>query len=75
MEEEMQQASYQTEVRDRRKVVVMSEKDWKKFQSEHQKLKKKVEIMLGIQDAMNEVRQIQSGKRKPRSFESLLDEL
>lgn len=71
----MEQETYQTEIRDRRKVVVLSERDWKKFQSEHQKLKKKLEILVGIQDAMKEVREIQSGKRKPRSFDALLDEL
>ncbi len=71
----MQPTRYSAEIRDRRKVVVMSEKEWRRFQSEHEKLKKKLEILLGIQDAMKEVKEIQSGRRKPKSFEALLDEL
>lgn len=71
----MQQTAYQTEIRDRRKVVVLSEKEWKRFQSDHAKLKKKLEILLGIQASVREVKEVQSGRRNPKSFKAFLDEL
>ncbi|MEO5570336.1 MAG: hypothetical protein ABIT08_07225 [Bacteroidia bacterium] len=67
--------NYVTDSHGNLKDVVIPVQQWKKFQSDYEKMKKKVEILLGIKDAMNEVRLIQSGKKKGKSLRKFLDGL
>jgi len=45
------------------------------FQKEYNKLKKKPDILLGIENALEEVDMIQSGKKKEKSLTTFIDEL
>ena len=42
---------------------------------EYNKIKNKLHVLLGIQDALKEVKEIRSGKRKGKSLSAVLDEL
>jgi hypothetical protein len=45
------------------------------YQSEYAKIKNKLDILLGIREAMKEVHEIQSGKKKGKTLRSFLHEL
>jgi hypothetical protein len=66
---------YLTDESGKQKSVVIPQKEWNFFQTDYQKTKKKLEILLGIQNAMREVREIQSGKRKARTLKSVMQEM
>ena len=55
--------------------VVIPHKEWDLFQKEYNKLKKKLDILLGIENALKEVDLIQSGKKKGKSLATFIDEL
>jgi len=55
--------------------VVIPHKEWDLFQKEYNKLKKKLDILLGIENALEEVDMIQSGKKKEKSLTTFIDEL
>ena len=55
--------------------VVIPHKEWDLFQKEYNKLKKKLDILLGIGNALEEVDMIQSGKKKGKSLATFIDEL
>ena len=55
--------------------VVIPHKEWDLFQKEYNKLKKKLDILLGIENALKEVELIQSGKKKGKSLATFIDEL
>jgi len=55
--------------------VVIPHKEWYLFQKEYNKLKKKLDILLGIGNALEEVDMIQSGKKKGKSLATFIDEL
>ena len=55
--------------------VVIPRKEWDLFQKEYHKLKMKLEILLGIENALKEVDLIQSGKKKGKSLATFIDEL
>ena len=66
---------YLTDSKGKQKAVVISQREWKNFQAEYTKLKNKLSILLGIQDALKEVQEIQSGKRKGKTLGNLLNEI
>ncbi|MEI6436505.1 MAG: hypothetical protein WCP32_16885 [Bacteroidota bacterium] len=49
--------------------VVIPQKEWEIFQKEYFKMKKKLEILLGIENALQEVDLIQTGKKKGKSLQ------
>ena len=55
--------------------VVIPRKEWECFQKEYYQLKKKLEILLGIENALKEVDLIQSGKKRGKSLATFIDEL
>ena len=55
--------------------VVIPRKEWDLFQKEYNKLKKKLDILLGIENALKEVDLIRSGKKKEKSLATFIDEL
>jgi hypothetical protein len=66
---------YITDNKGKYKAVVIPYKQWKSLIEEHNMLKNKLNIILGIQDALKEVNEIRSGKRKGKTLNSLLNEL
>ena len=54
--------------------IVISMDDWNKLMSRHNKLKRKLEILVGLQDAVEEVNMVKEGKLKLKSFKDFLDE-
>jgi hypothetical protein len=56
--------------------VVVPIEDWKKLKSEHDKLVNTLQVMSGLQDALQEVRQIREGKRsKGKTLGEFLNEV
>jgi len=55
--------------------VVIPHKEWDLFQKEYNKLKKKLDLLLGIENALKEVDLIQAGKKKGKSLAAFIDEL
>ncbi len=55
--------------------VVIPNKEWIAFQEEYNKIKMKLQIMTGIENALKEVELIKNGKKKGKSLKSFLDEL
>lgn len=55
--------------------VIIPQKEWDHFQKNYNKLKKKLEILLGVENALKEVEQIQTGKKKGKSLAAFIDEL
>lgn len=66
---------YITDKKGKHKSVVIPHKEWKNLVEEHNMLKNKLNIVLGIQDALKEVNEIRSGKKKGKILSSLLNEL
>jgi len=66
---------YITDKKGRQKAVVIPHRQWKNFEAEYNKIKNKLNIILGIQDALKEVKEIQSGKKKAKTLKTLLNEL
>ena len=62
----MNNLQYITDESGKRKAVLIPLADWEKHQEEIAKLKRKIEVMAGIQDAVREVKAIQEGKVKGR---------
>lgn len=65
---------YLTDSKGKTKSVVIPQKEWEAFNREVNKLKNKLAILLGIREAMNEVRTIREGKKKGKTLRQLLNE-
>ncbi len=66
---------YLTDQKGKHTAVQIPDHEWKAFLLDYQKTKNKLDILLGIQDALNEVREIQKGRRKGKSLRDALNEL
>ena len=66
---------YIKDTKGRTKSVIIPNREWQYFQLEYDKMKNKLSVLLGIKIAMKEVREIQAGKRKVKSFSEFLNEL
>ena len=66
---------YVSDRRTRRKMVMMPQRQWEKFYSNHMKLERKLEILSGIRQAMKEVKMIREGKMKAKTLREVLNEL
>ncbi|MBM4166871.1 MAG: hypothetical protein FJ218_08170 [Ignavibacteria bacterium] len=66
---------YLIDEKGKQKSVVIPQKEWNYFQTDYHKTKKKLEVLLGIQEALREVKEIQSGKKKAKTLQEVLDEL
>jgi len=66
---------YLTDEKGIQQAVVIPAKEWLAFQEEFNKIKMKLQILTGIENAMKEVEQINKGKKKGKSLKSFLDEL
>jgi len=54
--------------------VVVPIKQWKNFMDKFSKMKKKLEILTGLENAVEEVNQFKEGKKQPKSLTDFLDE-
>ena len=66
---------YITDTKGFQRSVIIPKKEWLSFENEYYKIKKKLEILLGIEKAFTDVRLIQSGKKKGKSLNEFLNEL
>ena len=66
---------YITDAKGRQKSVVVPQKEWNSLISDYEKMKKKLQVFSGIQQAMKEVELIKKGKIKKQTLRELLDEL
>ncbi len=56
--------------------VVVPIEEWKELKAEHEKLLNKLEVLVGLQDALKEVQEIKQGKRiKGRTLGEFLNEM
>jgi len=66
---------YITDKRGKAKSVIIPRKEWDFLQNDYIRLKNKLAVLLGLSEAMREVRDIQSGKKKAKSLSAFLNEL
>ena len=66
--------NYITDASGNQIAVQIAMEDWLVFQKEYQEMKRKLEILQGIRDALNEVRQARKEKRKLQTLTEFLNE-
>jgi PHD/YefM family antitoxin component YafN of YafNO toxin-antitoxin module len=69
---------YITDQKGNKNAVLLSLNEWEKIQrdlDEYEKLKDKRTFFEGLTNAFHEVKLITEGKKKPNSFDDLLNEL
>jgi len=54
--------------------VLIPYQDWKSYELRYKKLKNKLDVLKGIQEAVEEVKEIKAGKKKGKTLKELLDE-
>ncbi|MDO8283335.1 MAG: hypothetical protein Q7U10_12065 [Thermodesulfovibrionia bacterium] len=62
---------YITDTKGHRKNVVIPYKEWETLMKEMQKQR----VLLGLKEAVSEVKAMAAGKKKMRTFKELIDEL
>jgi PHD/YefM family antitoxin component YafN of YafNO toxin-antitoxin module len=55
---------YVTDEEGRHKAVIIPIEEWEEMKREHQRIKSKLEVFKGIEDALQEVEDIKGGRRK-----------
>jgi len=66
---------YITDEKGNHKSVIIPHKEWKNLQNENIKLKNKLNVILGIQNALVEVNEIRKGNKKGKTLKEVLNEL
>jgi hypothetical protein len=66
---------YITDLKGKQKSVVIPAREWQKFTKEYEMLKNKLSVMMGLDSALKEVKEIKSGKKKAKPFSEFLNEL
>lgn len=54
--------------------VVIPYKEWEKYELQNRKIKNKLEVLKGLQQAVEEVKEIRAGKRKGKTLKQFLNE-
>jgi len=67
--------NYITDANGKKKAVQLSLGDWRKLLKEHQQLLDYKKIKSELSFAMNEIKLIEEGKRKPKTLRNFLNEL
>lgn len=70
----MSKINYLTDAEGNQVAVQIPIAEWKLFQKEFDTVKRKLEILLGIKDALQEVEQAKKGKIKLQTLTEFLDE-
>ena len=65
---------YVTDAQGEQNAVIVPIEKWKKLQADYRKLKNKLDVLNGLQDAVEEVNAIKRGERQGQTLEELLDE-
>ncbi|MCI0450738.1 MAG: hypothetical protein L0Y79_13330 [Chlorobi bacterium] len=66
---------YITDKKGKHKSVIIPNKQWENFEAEYYRMKNKVAVLVGISKALQEVKQIQHGKKRGKSLREVLNEL
>ncbi len=64
-----------TDKNGRHKSVIIPHKQWKNFEADYIRIKNKLKVLTGIQDAVKEVKQLRNGKSKQKTLKELINEL
>jgi hypothetical protein len=54
--------------------VIVPIRQWENFMSRFSKMKNKLEVLTGLEEAVDEVNSIKKGKKQPKSLTDFLDE-
>ncbi|MEZ4887792.1 MAG: hypothetical protein R3E32_23885 [Chitinophagales bacterium] len=54
--------------------VVIPYDEWKNYELQYQKLRNKLDVLKGIEEAVEEVREIKAGRKKGKTLKQLIDE-
>lgn len=65
---------YVTDAEGEQNAVIIPIDEWNKLQDKYRKLKNKLDVLKGLQEAVEEVNDIKKGKKKGKTLEELLDE-
>jgi len=71
----MMNLQYVTDAKGKQRAVLIPIKDWKEYEKKNERLRKKMEVLDGLKQAMKEVKAIESGKLKAKTLKQLIDEL
>ncbi len=67
---------YITDEEGKQTAVIIPIEEWKQLKAEHEKLRNKLEVLGGLQEALKEVQEIKQGKRKKgRTLGEFLNEM
>jgi len=66
---------YVTDDKGRQKSVIIPHRQWKNFEADYNRMKNKLKVLAGLQDALKEVKQIQNGKKKAKTLKEIINEL
>jgi hypothetical protein len=67
---------YITDKKGKPKAVIIPIKEWEEMTAEHERIKNKLEVLRGMEDALQEVQEIKEGKRrKGRRLSDFLNEV
>lgn len=68
----MSNLQYITDESGNRKAVLIPIQEWEEHRDEIEKLKRKIEVMSGIQDAVLEVKEVRAGRKKAKTLREML---
>ena len=65
---------YVTDAEGEQSAVIVPIKEWRKLQDKYRKLKNKLDVLQGLQEAVEEVNAIKRGEKQGQTLEDLLHE-
>lgn len=65
---------YVTDAEGEQNAVIVPIKEWRKLQDKYRKLKNKLDVLNGLQAAVEEVNDIKKGEKQGQTLEELLRE-
>ncbi len=66
---------YITDKKGRQKSVIISRKQWENYEADFNRMKNKIRVLTGLNEALDEVNEIQNGRKKGKSLKQIIDEL
>lgn len=65
---------YVTDAKGEQNAVIVPIEQWRKLKEDYRKVRNKLDVLQGLQDAVDEVNAIKSGEKVGKSLNELLDE-
>ena len=65
---------YVTNAKGEQNAVIVPLEEWRKLQDKYRKLKNKLDVLNGLQEAVEEVNAIKRGEKQGQTLEELLNE-